>query len=100
MPGLVALAVLDSFAYGLPLVTTAVTFHSPEIAYLRDGENGVIVQERSDPRAYAKAVVRVFRDDELRDRLTMGARADANRYSIENMAALFVDGVEQTLRGS
>jgi glycosyltransferase involved in cell wall biosynthesis len=99
MPGLVGLAVLDSFAYGLPLVTTAVTFHSPEIAYLRDGENGVIVQEWSDPRAYAKAVVRIFRNDELRDRLTRGARADANRYSIENMAALFVDGVEGALRG-
>ena len=41
----------------------------------------MIVQEWSDPRAYAKAVVRFFRDNELRDRLTRGARADAKRYS-------------------
>ena len=43
MPGLLGLAVLDAEVMGLPVVTTRYPWHSPEIAYLRDGETGVIV---------------------------------------------------------
>ena len=43
-PGLVGLHVLDSFCAGVPMVTTADARHSPEIAYLEDGNNGLVVQ--------------------------------------------------------
>ena len=41
-PGMLGLAVLDAFALGIPVATTANGLHSPEIVYLRDGDNGII----------------------------------------------------------
>ena len=41
IPGLVGLAIVHGFAYGLPLITTQHDFHSPEIEYL-SADNGVI----------------------------------------------------------
>ena len=40
MPGLVGLAIIDSFVAGLPIVTTDLSYHSPEIEYLQSGSNG------------------------------------------------------------
>lgn len=62
MPGLVGLAVLDAGAARLPTVTTAFPYHSPEIAYIEDGVNGVIVPDWNSPEAYADAVVGLLRD--------------------------------------
>ena len=45
MPGLIGLAILDCAAAGLPAVTTAYPYHSPEIAYLEQGRNGLIVRD-------------------------------------------------------
>jgi glycosyltransferase involved in cell wall biosynthesis len=42
IPGLVGLAVVDGFAADLPLITTDVPYHSPEICYLRAGYNGIM----------------------------------------------------------
>ena len=53
MPGLVGLAVIDSFIAGLPIVTTNLSYHSPEIEYLQSGSNGVMVQVADDAAAYA-----------------------------------------------
>lgn len=44
IPGLVGLAVVDGFAADLPLITTDVPYHSPEICYLRPGFNGKMCQ--------------------------------------------------------
>jgi glycosyltransferase involved in cell wall biosynthesis len=93
LPGAVGLAVLDAFAYGVPLVTTAGAYHGPEIAYLKSGVNGVIVDNSSDVLDYATTVVELFKDEELRKRLAATARSDADRYSINSMADRFVDGV-------
>jgi glycosyltransferase involved in cell wall biosynthesis len=93
MPGLVGLAVLDSFAYGTPMVTTELTYHSPEIDYLQHGVNGVVVSDWNSPDAYAKAVARVLSDDEYRAALKEGGRCAASLYTIENMSQRFVEGV-------
>lgn len=98
MPGLVGLAVLDAFAYGTPMVTTALPYHSPEIDYLRDGENGIIVPEADDAGAYAVAVAEVLVDDGLRDRLNRAAALDAQVYTIENMADRFAAGILKALQ--
>lgn len=97
LPGLVGLAVLDSFAYGLPLVTTNIPWHSPEIDYLKDGQNGCIVDDFGSEHAYASAVLRIFQDDALRSRLSTGAAHSASEYSIENMADRFAVGVMNAL---
>jgi glycosyltransferase involved in cell wall biosynthesis len=93
MPGLVGLVVVDSFALGVPLVTTDYPFHSPEIDYLKDGENGCVVPCGDDPSAYADAVVALLRDPDRIERLKAGAIASAAEHTIENMAASFADGV-------
>lgn len=98
MPGLVGLAVLDAFAYGTPMVTTDLPYHSPEFEYLRDGENGLVVADADSADAYAAAVTRVLTDDDLRARLAAAGAADAKLYTIENMAERFAQGVLMALR--
>lgn len=98
LPGLVGLAVLDSFVLEVPVVTTASALHSPEIDYLRDGENGVMVPGDGSGGAYVDAVVDVLTDDALRARLVAGCRRDAARYSAEAMADRFADGVVAALK--
>lgn len=97
MPGLVGLAVLDSFVYETPIITTDISFHSPEIDYVQDGVNGMIVHDYNDHLAYAKAVQLILTDDDKRQRLIEGARESVNLYSVENMAKLFADGVEMAI---
>lgn len=97
MPGLVGLAVLDSFALAVPLVTTDVPFHSPEIEYLVDGYNGAIVRGSPSPRDYAEQVTRLLKDEPARRRLVHGARESATLYTVETMADRFADGVVSAL---
>ena len=95
MPGLVGLGVLDSFAYGTPMVTTDVPYHSPEIEYLRHGENGMIVAD--DVRTYAEAVTELLTDEPRRLQLRQGAEAALETFSIQAMAQRFADGVRDAL---
>jgi glycosyltransferase involved in cell wall biosynthesis len=97
MPGLVGLGVLDSFALRVPLVTTDVPYHSPEIEYLKDGVNGLIMPDRCDPSEYAAAVVGTLRDAKLRERLRRGCKESSALYTIEAMADNFADGVCRAL---
>ena len=97
LPGLVGLGVLDSFAYGTPLVTTNVPFHSPEIDYLENGRNGVIIDDPDDVAGYAAAVIRVLTDTAYRGALRTGAAEALATYTVENMVRRFADGVERAL---
>jgi glycosyltransferase involved in cell wall biosynthesis len=97
IPGLVGLVIVDSFALGVPLITTDYPFHSPEIDYLRDGENGLRVNCGDDAGAYANAVVRLLEDGDELARLAENAEADGGRYSFEAMATNFADGVIRCL---
>jgi glycosyltransferase involved in cell wall biosynthesis len=98
MPGLVGLGVLDSFVYGTPLVTTDFPLHSPEIEYLEDGVNGVMVKEVDSVEAYAKAVVRVLIDKDYFDALKAGAAKSLKIYTIDAMAERFAKGVLSALK--
>jgi glycosyltransferase involved in cell wall biosynthesis len=97
MPGLVGLGVLDSFAYGTPLVTSNVPYHSPEIGYLDNGRNGVMVEDPDDVAGYAAAVIRLLTDDAHHAALRAGAAEALATYTIENMVLRFADGVERAL---
>lgn len=99
MPGLVGLAILDTFALEIPLVTTAYHSHSPEIAYLIDGENGLMVQEGESVEAYSQAVTRVLNDAEFHEHLVAGCRRCQTKYTVEEMARRFAEGVEHALAG-
>src|SRR5213594_650403 len=97
MPGVVGLAVLDAFALAVPLVTTAVPGHGPEIDYLDDGTNGVLVPQAESPAAYARTVAELLRDEQRRQLLIEGCRAAAEIYTVENMVEHFAVGVIQAL---
>jgi acetyltransferase-like isoleucine patch superfamily enzyme len=97
MPGGVGLVVLDSFALGVPMVTTAEAGHGPEIDYLENGVNGLIVRAGDDPEAYATAVAAILRDPERLAGLRTRAREAGDRYSIEDMAERFTAGVVKAL---
>ena len=97
MPGVVGLAVLDAFALAVPLVTTAVPGHGPEIDYLDDGTNGILVHQVQSPAAYARTVAELLRDEQQRQLLIEGCRAAAEIYTVENMVERFAVGVMQAL---
>ncbi len=94
-PGLVGLHVLDSFCAGVPMITTAAARHSPEIAYLRNGVNGLVVNGGAD--AYANAVIELLRDKDRLAALKQAALLDARSFTLDNMVNRFADGIERCL---
>jgi glycosyltransferase involved in cell wall biosynthesis len=97
VPGVVGLAVLDSFAFGVPLVTCDLAYHSPEIDYVVPGVNAAVVGDAEDAGAYAGAVVDLLGDGPARRRLEDGCRRSASSYTVESMAQRFAAGVQQAL---
>ena len=70
------LSLLEAFAAGLPVVSTA----AGGIPHLvRDGETGLLV-DIGDAAGLAAAAVRLLRDDELASRLAAAAREECSRY--------------------
>jgi glycosyltransferase involved in cell wall biosynthesis len=94
-PGLVGLAILDSFAAKLPLITTDIPVHSPEIDYLKNGTNGVMT--RYDVFEYAQAVVKLFKQPHILNNMAIEASRFSSNYSIENMVDNFKKGILRCL---
>lgn len=94
-PGMVGLSIVDAFCAGLPLVTTDIPWHSPEIDYLRDGANGLITAD--DPVAFSTLAADLFLDRQRLDRLSRGARESAELYTLDAMVANFRAGILRCL---
>ena len=92
-PGLLGLAVLDAFAAGLPLVTTFFSGHSPELAYLEHGVNGLIVDEN----LLASRVQQLLLAPVELAALADGALKSAGKYSLASMVQAFAGGVHRAL---
>lgn len=97
MPGLVGLNIVDAFALGIPTVTTAVDYHSPEIEYLDDGVNGLMTPGDSTPFEYAQVAAELLADRERLARMQEAAEHSGRELSVEDMARRFADGVVQAL---
>ena len=94
-PGLIGLAILDAFTAGLPVITTNVPIHSPEIEYLKNGENGLITQfDRDD---YATALKHLLKNQELQSRLKNAALTSSTHYSLDAMVENFASGIVNCL---
>lgn len=99
IPGLVGLAILDAGIMGLPVITTNFPYHSPEIAYLEEGRNGIMVRPWQDVNAYAAAVIGLLSGPPERcAAMSTAAREIASHYTIAAMAERFAGGVVQALR--
>ena len=94
-PGLVGLGILDSFVCAVPMLTTDCGLHSPEIEYLKNGENGIMTE--NDLESYVGAILAVIRDPAHHSRLREGCRQSAMDYTIEKMADSFVGGIAACL---
>jgi glycosyltransferase involved in cell wall biosynthesis len=93
MPGLVGLAVLDSFAFGVPMVTTASPHHGPEIDYLIHGKTGWICDSWQDPIQYAHAIAELLGDSSRLASMKSACLTEACHYSIQKMSSLFCKGI-------
>jgi glycosyltransferase involved in cell wall biosynthesis len=91
LPALVGLAAVDAFAGGLPLFTTSLPTHGPEIEYVVDGKNGVITAHTE--LAFAASVAATLRDPARLARMRSAARDTAARLSLSNMIAAFEAGI-------
>lgn len=93
MPGLVGLAILDSFAGEAPLITTAIDFHSPEIEYLRQSVNGKCLPADIDAKGYGNYVAEILAAPQALEKLVVGCRESADIYTIEAMTERFRTGI-------
>jgi L-malate glycosyltransferase len=93
--GTVGLAVVDSFAAGLPLIATEMDTHPPEISYVSNGENGFLT--RHDARSIADAILEVFSNPKLREKLREGARESGSRYTMGAMVQNYRSGIKKCL---
>ena len=96
MPGYLGLAVNHAFAFGVPVVSQqspdpAIRFHSPEVAYVKPGENGLLARP-NDAAAMLEAVEQVLADQ---GRFSRNAHAYARTVlTLDQM----VDGLEAAIR--
>ena len=91
MPGLVGLAVIDSFIFKVPLFTTDIPIHSPEIDYLESEYNGVMTGHDIDE--YVGAISHYLDDQDALSILKSGCDESARKYTIQNMVENFSSGV-------
>jgi glycosyltransferase involved in cell wall biosynthesis len=93
IPGYVGLAVNRGFAHGMPAITIRSRLHSPEIDYVEDGRNGLILE----PGDFVAGLRRFAADAALRERLGQGALAMRDKLDLGHMVAAFDAGIAAAL---
>ena len=78
------------------MITTDCGIHSPEIAYLESGRNGIMTPDNLE--AYVDAVERIFKDDSMRNQMASACIEDARKYTLEKMVENFTQGIIQALQ--
>ncbi|MBX3237151.1 MAG: glycosyltransferase family 4 protein [Nitrospiraceae bacterium] len=97
IPGLVGLAIVHGFAFGVPLITTERDFHSPEIEYLSQRNGLMTVHE---PKAYAHEIVRLLSSPQDLERLRTGCMQSAQQLTLSASANRFIRAVLQLSNAS
>jgi glycosyltransferase involved in cell wall biosynthesis len=96
LPGAIGLAVLDSFSFGTPIITTTYPYHGPEFEYLENNINSIITEDsKSD---YVQAVSDLLRNPEKLRFLQHNCTENASKITIENMVKNFTDGILAALQ--
>jgi glycosyltransferase involved in cell wall biosynthesis len=97
MPGAVGLGIVDSFLLEVPLVTTDISIHGPEISYLQHEVNGLKTED--DLQTYINAASNLLLNESMLTTLRRGCRKAATVYTVENMVTNFAEGVQLCLEG-
>jgi len=95
VPSLVGLVMLDSFVFGLPLITTNAPGHGPEISYLENGINGIIT--KNELKDYANTIILILKNNDERERIKLGCQVSMNKYTLGNMVENYVAGILKAL---
>ena len=96
-PGLIGLHAIDAFAFGTPMVTTQLAYHSHEFEYLRDGHNALILGENASAAELGTAAAELLGDRERLAQLQAGCEESASQYTVEAMVDRFAAGIETAL---
>ena len=92
MPGMTGLAIVHSFAIGRPYITIKSTYHSPEVAYLKHGVNGLMADANME--AFCDAVESLVINSEARKKMGISAFNYAkDKLSMANQ----IKGFEQAI---
>jgi len=94
MPGGVGLAINHAFYHGLPIIVEDV-HHSPEVYYLKEGENGYMFN-KDDAQDLAAKIKMVFKDNEIHKRFSKNALETATKgdAQFEKMIDGFVRAIK------
>ena len=89
-PGHIGLALNQAMFWGIPVVVLN-RIHAPEIIYLKNGENGFIVDSEAELKA---KILEICNDTELHGRMSTAARHTyETEMQIENMFQGFIDAI-------
>lgn len=94
-PGLVGLHVVDAFCASLVMVTLKDSAHSPEIAYLEDKKNGLIIDGGSPE--YAEAIIYLYKNPDLLASMQNHAKQSSDIYTLDNMVENFAHGIKRAV---
>jgi glycosyltransferase involved in cell wall biosynthesis len=93
IPEWVGLVAVDSFAAGVPIVTTTWPYHAPEFEYLQNEKNAIITEHLVN--SFCDGMVDLITDDSLHSRLAQQALSDGQELNIERFSHRFVSGIEK-----
>lgn len=97
-PGLVGLGILDSFISHTPMITTDCGLHSPEVVYLENMKNGIMTDDSIENFVFA--ALKTLSDKELLSELINGCKLSSEKYTLDNMALNFTNGIVNALNHS
>ena len=95
--GAAGLNLLDAMTVGLPVVLPQRPDHGPEVAYVQQRMNGLVVAD--DVAQMAEACKLLLLDAGLQSNLSAGARQTAERLTVRNMATNILNCAMQAACG-
>ena len=98
IPGYLGLAINHAFAHGRPIVTRKHDFHSPEIEYLTEGEDSLLVP--GDEQAFHEGLKRFLASPDEQQRLARNAAERRETLRIDYMVAAYDDFISRVLNAT
>ncbi|CAK0775056.1 conserved hypothetical protein [Gammaproteobacteria bacterium] len=96
IPGFVGLAVNHAFSQGRPILTRNHSLHSPEVEYIVDGDNGLIIN--GDMDAFIATLARFVASPDWQRQLCDGALRSRDALRLETMVEQFDKAVQTIVR--